>query len=228
MRLKPRPHKITYLFLFLFIGILSSAQDQTIDSLKTVSSRLKDSPEKVQVLLAISKASLNSSLEDAVGYANTAKDLSIKIKYDAGLANAYRFLGAAYKKQGKFPETIDAYTASQEIFTRMGDLVGQSLIQNNFGSLYGDQGQETKALEYFFQSLKLGEKENDNMRIVTALSNIGGIYLNKPNTYDKALEYFLRAAPIAVQLKDNTIIGTVNVNIGEAYMNQDKFDSALI
>ena len=109
----------------------------------------------------------------------------------------------------------------------MNDLAGQSRILNNFGSLYGDQGQETKGLEYYFQALKLGEQANDKSRIVTTLSNIGNIYLNKPNTYDKALEYFLRALPLAKEIKDYDIIGTVTVNIGEAYMNQSKFDSAL-
>jgi len=227
MSLKSELGKATFLLLFFFMHIVSSGQDQTIDSLKNVSSGLPDSPEKVQVLLAISQNYLNSSLKDAVDFANAAKDLSLKIKYDAGLANSYRFLGATYKKQGKFPETLDAYTASLEIFTRMGDLVGQSLILNNFGSLYGDQGQETKGLEYYFQSLKLGEQANDNKRIVTTLSNIGNIYLNKPNTYDKALEYFLRALPLANQLNDNAIIGTVNVNIGEVYMNINNYDSAL-
>src|SRR5438128_5135016 len=97
----------------------------------------------------------------------------------------------------------------------MKDLASQSRVLNNFGALYADQGQETKSLEYYFEALKLGEQANDTSRIVTTLSNIGNIYLNKPNTYDKALEYFLRALPLAEKIRDYNIIGTVTVNMGE-------------
>jgi len=227
MSFKLRPGKATFLFLFFLIGRSVFAQDQMIDSLKNVLSRLHDSPEKVQVLLAISQNYLNTSIEDAVGNATAAKDLAGKLGYNEGLGDAFRLLGVYFKKWGKYRESLDAYTSSLEIYKNIKDLASQSRILNNFGSLYADQGQETKALEYYFQALKLGEEAKNDYRIVTALSNIAVIYLNKSNTYDKALEYLYRALPIAVGLKDYQIIGSVNVNIGELYMNETKYDSAL-
>ena len=221
------PAKTTLFLLLFFKSILAFAEDPTIDSLKDVVSGLKDSPEKVQALLQLSQEYLNTSLTDALNYATAAKDMSIKINYDEGLANSYRFLGNYYKKLGQYPETIDAYNLSLEIFTKMHDLVGQSIVLNNFGTLYEEQAQETKALEYYFQALKLGEQAIDKKRIVTTLNNIGNLYLNKPKTYDKALEYFLRALPLARELNDDVIIGTITVNIGEVYMNESKYDSAI-
>jgi class 3 adenylate cyclase len=105
--------------------------------------------------------------------------------------------------------------------------VRQSIVLNKFGTLYEEQAQETKALEYYFLALKLGEQAIDKKRIVTTLNNIGNLYLNKPKTYDKALEYFLRALPLARELNDDVIIGTITVNIGEVYMNESKYDSAI-
>ncbi len=226
--MKLGPGKTSFLLFFFLMPFVSPCQDPTIDSLKNVLPGLKDSPEKVKALLELGQNYLNTSIEDAVGYATEAKDLAGKISSDAGLADSYRVLGVFYKKWGKYRESLDAYTSSLEIYKKMNDLAGQSRILNNFGSLYGDQGQETKGLEYYFQALKLGEQANDTPRIVTTLNNIGNIYLNKPNTYDKALEYFLRALPLANKIKDYDIIGTVTVNIGELYMNQSKYDSALI
>jgi len=225
--MKLRYGKPTFLFLFFFIGLQAFGQDQTIDSLKNVVSKLQNSPEKVQVLLEIGQNYLNTSIEDAVSNATAARDLAAKLGYNEGLGDAYRLLGVYYKKWGKYREALDAYTSSLEIYKKIKDLGSQSRILNNFGSLYADQGQETKALEYYFQALKLGEEAKNNYRIVTALSNIAVIYLNKSNTYDKALEYLLRALPIAIGLKDYQIIGSVNVNIGELYMNESKYDSAL-
>ena len=219
--------RTTLFILLFFITGVAFGQDPTIDSLKNVLSRLKDSPEKVQVQLALSQNYLNYSIEDAVSNATAAKDLANKLEYNEGLGDAYRLLGVYYKKWGKYRESLDAYTASLEIYKNIKDLGSQSRILNNFGSLYADQGQETKALEYYFQALKLGEDAKNNYRIVTALSNIAVIYLNKSNTYDKALEYLYRALPIADGLKDYQIIGSVNVNIGELFMNENKYDSAI-
>ena len=219
--------RTTLFILLFFITGVAFGQDPTIDSLKNVLSRLKDSPEKVQVQLALSQNYLNYSIEDAVSNATAAKDLANRLEYNEGLGDAYRLLGVYYKKWGKYRESLDAYTASLEIYKNIKDLGSQSRILNNFGSLYADQGQETKALEYYFQALKLGEDAKNNYRIVTALSNIAVIYLNKSNTYDKALEYLYRALPIADGLKDYQIIGSVNVNIGELFMNENKYDSAI-
>ena len=79
MSFKLRPSKATFLFLFFLIGRSLFAQDQTVDSLKNVLSGLKESPERVQVLLAISQNYLNTSIEDAVSNATAAKDLATKL-----------------------------------------------------------------------------------------------------------------------------------------------------
>jgi class 3 adenylate cyclase len=226
-----RSRRITLLLVLLFINICSFEQDETVDSLKTVLSSLGDSPQKVDLLLQLSQEYQSTSLTDAVAYADSARDLAARLSYRQGVGNSYRFLGNYYKRLGKYPESIDAYSQGLEVFTETKDLVGQSIMLNNFGSLYTAQGQEAKALDYYFKALKLGEEAKDNKRIVTTLSNIGNIYLNNGATnkkaLEKALEYFLRALPIANELKDDQIIGTVTVNIGEVYMNDDKYDSAL-
>jgi Tfp pilus assembly protein PilF len=134
------PAKTTLFFLLFFKSLLAFAEDPTIDSLKNVLSKLQDSPEKVQTLLELGQNYLNTSIEDAVAYATAAKDLSGKIGYDKGLADAYRLLGVYYKKWGKYRESLGAYTWSLDIYRKMKDLAGQSRILNNLGSLYA-QGQ---------------------------------------------------------------------------------------
>jgi len=222
------PARTTLFLLLFFKSIFVFAEDPTVDSLKNVLSTLPDSVKKVEVLLELSQAYENSSLGDAITYVNSARALSLKLNYDEGVANSFRFLGKYYKKLGKYPESLDAFSASLEIFKKKNDLIGQSIILNNMGSLYQDQGQETKALEYYFQALKLGEKAQNKTRIVVALGNIGVVYMNKANTYDKALEYLLRSLPLARELNDDYVIGAVTVNIGEVYMNKNVDDSALI
>src|SRR5262249_20748661 len=118
------PAKTTLFLLFVFKSLLAFAGDPTIDSLKNVLSRLKDSPEKVQTLLAVGQNYLNTSIEDAVAYATAAKDLSVKMGYDDGLADSYRVLGVFYKKWGKYRESLDAYTLSLDIYKKLKNLPG--------------------------------------------------------------------------------------------------------
>jgi tetratricopeptide (TPR) repeat protein len=193
-----RSRRITLLLVLLFINICSFEQDETVDSLKTVLSSLGDSPQKVDLLLQLSQEYQSTSLTDAVAYADSARDLAAKLSYQQGVGNSYRFLGNYYKRLGKYPESIDAYSQGLEVFTETKDLVGQSIMLNNFGSLYTAQGQEAKALDYYFKALKLGEEAKDNKRIVTTLSNIGNIYLNNGATNKKALEKALEYFPACI------------------------------
>src|SRR5438045_987850 len=133
--------KTSLLLFFIIISILAFGQDQTIDSLKSAMSKLQESPEKVQMLLRISRNYQSTSLKDAVDYATLARDLSVKIKYDEGIGNSYSLLGNCYKRLGKYSESLDAYSAGLDVFIKMKNLVGQSIILNNFESLYANQGQ---------------------------------------------------------------------------------------
>src|SRR5215467_9295532 len=226
--------KTSIFLLTMMAYAYAFGQEQAIDSFRNVVEKLQNSSQKIQAvqkLLQISQNYQNTSLKDAIDYATLAKEISLNMNYDEGLGSSYRFLGNYYKKLGKYPESIDAYSDGLEVFTRTKDLVGQSIIFNNFGTIYSDQGQESKALDYYSQALKLGEQAKDKKRVVTTLSNIGNTYLNSAaankKALGKALEYFSRALPIARELKDDQITGTVTVNIGEVYMNQNKNDSAL-
>ena len=189
-------HKTLLFMLTFLVSVSALCQNQTIDSIKNVVEKLENSSQKIQAvqkLLEISQNYQNTSLKDAIDYATLAKDISLKINYDEGLGSSYRFLGNYYKKLGKYPESIDAWLDGLEIFTRMKDLVGQSIIYNNIGGMYSDQGQEAKALDYYSQALKLGEQAKDKKRVVTTLSNIGNTYLNSAAANKKALGIHLRA-----------------------------------
>src|SRR5689334_9429180 len=106
MHFSGRPKATLFLLLF-FKSILAFAEDPTIDSLKNVLSTLPDAIKKADVMLELSQAYENSSLGDAINYVNLAKNLSLKLNYDEGVANSYRYLGKYYKKLGKYPETLD-------------------------------------------------------------------------------------------------------------------------
>ncbi len=122
---------------------------------------------------------------------------------------------------------MENYNRSLDVFTSLNDKIGISNLLSNIGVVYKDQGNDTKALEYFFNSLRNAEPTGDNLRITTALNNIGSVYQHKNGTYDRALEYYLKALPRSQKLGDLELYGAITGNIGEIYLQRKIEDSAL-
>ena len=101
-------------------------------------------------------------------------------------------------------------------------------MYSNIGNVYYNQGEDSKALEYFLQSLKISEEINDTLRTTTALINIGAVFANKSITYPQALKYLGRALPLSLAIDDLTTYGTACVNIGEIWLNSNEYDSAQV
>ena len=62
-----------------------------------------------------------------------------------------------------------------EIFRKMNDLVGNQPFLTIWEAYMVTRRRKLKALEYYFQALKLAEKAQDKTRIVMTLGNIGYI-----------------------------------------------------
>lgn len=218
------------ILLFAFaIGFssVSFAGDKITDSLKAVLKKSKEDTSKVNTLIALSKAYVNSSPEDALLYGTQAKDLAQQLKFVSGEAYALKYIGIYYYNIAKNVETLDNWLKSLNLFRSINDKLGISNMLNNIGSLYYNQADDAKALEYYLQSLQISEELGDKLRIATALQNIGNNYLRKKATQPKALQYLLRALPLSEELKNHDAMVTINTNLGEVYLTMDKSDSAL-
>ena len=83
------------------------------------------------------------------------------------------------------------------IFQKINDIEGIASILNNLGTIYWNQGNQAKALEYFKPALEAGEKSGNYLRMATTLQNIGLIYMEKKATYNESLKYFNKALALA-------------------------------
>lgn len=215
--------------LLLCVLLFSSVEGQdAADSLKNLLDRhTAGDAERVDLLLELHKNYLNGSLEDCQRYALEAKELAEEIKYEKGLALAYKSLGLCHGRSGNYPEALTNWNQSLDIFIAIGDVDGQSNIYNNIGAVYYNVGDFVKALQFYFMSLKAAEQTGNKLRIATALGNIGAAYFDNPVTMDKALPYYLDAVKFSEEDGDQEAIGFISVNIGEIYFKQDKLEDAL-
>jgi len=171
-----------------------------------------------------SKSLVGTDSSKAISLALQAKEIAVEIEYPKGEAYALKNLGLVYFMKAKYPETLDYWNPSLQIFENIKDDVGISNMLSNIGAVYLTQGADTKALEYMLKSLQLAEKIGDTLRMYTALSNIGGIYYNKKDPV--ALNYLLKAIPLVESMdrKDDYVV--ITGNIGEIYSDKKDHQKA--
>ncbi|MDN3654627.1 adenylate/guanylate cyclase domain-containing protein [Ferruginibacter paludis] len=180
----------------------------------------------VNLLLQQSKERFSDDPVKAISLATQAKDLSEKIEFVKGKANALKNIGVGNYFLGKLPEAIVYWNESLQLFESLKEDIGVSNVLNNIAAAYDDLGDNEKALEYSLRSLTIAEKSADNYRILAALNTVASIYYEKKATWDKALNYLLKALPLAEQVGDKDGIGVTSGNIGEIYFYKNDFEKS--
>ncbi len=212
--------------IFSFAAV---AQDGEADSLKTLIEKGSDDTIKVNHLIALSKIYVRNSPENALNFTTLALRLSKRLNYKRGEALALKFAGIANFTKSNYLESINNWEQAKAIFDSLNDKAGVANIQSNIGNVYMNQGDDNKALEYFFSALKTGEEINDSLRMCSSLNNIAVVYQNKRNTWSKARSFYLRSLTIAELINEKAVFAASTTGLGEYYMNRDSLslDSAV-
>ena len=105
------------------------------------------------------------------------------------------------------------------------DHLWKALILNNIGIIYQNQGNYSRALEYYGKALKLDEQFHVLQQKGHTLNNIGLIYQELGN-YTKALEYYEKNLQISEQPEFLSSKSISLNNIGEILRYQGKFIEA--
>jgi signal transduction histidine kinase/Tfp pilus assembly protein PilF len=161
-----------------------------------------------------------SYLDEAIRIANLSQD-------NKGLAYAYNIKGRLFAQQGKLQEAMQIFEIALNQFRSIGDKTGEANVLSNLGSIYYRMGNNKKALEHHFQSLKISEEIGNTLRIATSYNNIGTVYQQAEATIDDALNSYKKALEGFTKIDNQPGMATVAMNIGEIYFLESKLDSAI-
>lgn len=217
---------IVVLVLFFSIDMVSAQQNSWMDTIPELKGITEDSA-RVDMLIELSKACFRSTPQKAIDYAEAAKGIAESIDYTKGVALALKYVGMGYYIQADWMDVILAWKQSAAEFEKIDDKVGISNMLNNLGAINNNEGDDTKALELFLESLKISEEIGDTLRISSALINIGLVYLKNTATHDKAEEILSRALKLCQAIDYPNGIGTAAVNLGGIFYQRDEFEKAL-
>ena len=215
---------IFFLLPFYYDGF--AQQTQTGKALN-FSRNEKNDTSRVNQLIHLCDSIFRSKPVDAISYANEALNLATRLHFTKGEAFALKYIGLGYYVQAEYVKAANFLNQSLEKYESIDYKPGIANILNNLGSIFNNEGDDSKALELYLKSLKISEEIKDSIKEITALVNIGLIYSKKQFTIEKAEGYYKKALLKSEGMKYPYGIGTAAVNLGELYFSKGDYATAL-
>lgn len=199
-----------------------------IDLLITyASSRLKED-NFLALLLLLSNASL--TLGDFTTSVNICDKLITHSINNPLLnhisANAYLIKGEIFSRQANWEMSFSNIEEARNIFTSINDNTGIAKCENLSGTIYGDLGDLTNAVEHFESALSI-VNEQDNYAFTGKIEINLGIVNTIQGKYDMAVSYFRRAMINFEKISELKRISEIHHNLGMVYTKKNDFKSAL-
>jgi len=159
-------------------------------------------------------------------YSLRALHLSEKINYKKGIGTARYSLGNLEIIRGNYEKSLVQFTLSARIFQELNDTKKTPKILNAIGCVYMRKYKYKEALQNFFQSLSMEEKNKNSGGAADNMLNIGATFF-KMEDFVRAKYYFRQALQLYIQMKYYSRINTVLSNLGGVCSGQGCSDSAL-
>jgi len=96
----------------------------------------------------------------------------------------------------------------------------------NLGRLYGDKGENVKALQHYQKALKTAENTNDRESLAHVLKNIGVLYVSWKKL-DEAFRYYEKSEQLAKSIGNNELVADCQNNKGIVYEQKKEYPKAL-
>ncbi len=147
---------------------------------------------------------------------------------DTGIiGKAYVLSMLASEYQTSNPDTAFLFgQKSYKIAMKNNDRDGIARAASVIGTVYLDEGNYSKALEYFIQKLKIDETRNDPELLTISIMLIAGVY-HKQGDYNKAFKYSFQADSIIDKYKITNLKLYNLFNMGDMYEKAGKLTTAL-
>ncbi len=222
--------RIYFLIIFFAFSCFTvRAQSTVIDSIKNVANRGATDSIKVGALNILAfKSTFTDSLE-ATKYLAKAEKISRKLKGKYSYTEMIMMRGILMDVHGNGDSAKFYFTKSKELSKKYGFGKLETRSTNNLGMYLWNKGFYDKALERFFEAMKLNDNlpEAERSDNSVYLSNIGLIY-QEMDLFEKALVYHKKALNIRIK---NKAIGAQAIsydNIGICYNALERFNEAIV
>ena len=167
----------------------------------------REDTNRVNLMLRLSKEYQGQSLDSMQALAERALQLSQKLRFDKGEADALVAVAYACIYQGQVGKALQYLQKADPIYEKIRNGRGRILVANAQAIIYTRAGKYDTALDYFNKILVIAEPIHADDHIGKTLVSIGTIYAEMGN-FPEAVNYFLKGLKVQERIndKDNVLI----------------------
>lgn len=163
--------------------------------------------------------------DSTIYYCQQAYDLGVAIKIKKDLAKPLSFIGLARKFNDDYVGAFQSHTRAIEVAQQQGDSIQLGYCYNNFGRLFYDQGDISRAYDTFLKSKEVFEAIKDQTGLSYVYRSLSDLYKSQ-NDYPKALDMSMKALGIRQSLADPRAIISSMMELGSLYAEmKNKIDA---
>ena len=141
------------------------------------------------------------------------------------IANELTELAGSSIRSNPFnPDIDEMLKEALGTYTLNNDFKNIAFVNNEYGNMHQNRGNNPVALEYFITSSEIKETHKDNTNLDVTYNNIGAIY-NTLGQKDSSLTYFRKAVDIAVTEGSNNL-SSYYYNLGSHFGLMGQLDSS--
>jgi signal transduction histidine kinase len=220
-----RLNSILFLSILLAHFGVTGQNQHEIDSIKALNLIEDDKEILADNMNNLADLYSKNNIDSAYSYARRALNISNKIGYKYGEADAYYLLSYYDDRAGKLEEAIKNMQHAIKLYSEIPDSSYLVACFNNLGVLYSYGTDQKTSLEYFIKAMNLAEELNETFALSEAYNNIGSFY-EYLGEYVSALKYYNKS--LEVDLKNNSEhnIALSYITVGNIYLKLQRLDNA--
>jgi len=209
--------------LLWLLPFAAPAQNKIADSLLKILPAAKTDTQRIKIYNKLSERFMNSHTDKGLAYANQALNLSQKVKYLKGEADAYYNRGQIQVNILKSDSAKMDYEKAIAIYKKINDQEGLAEIYTDYGILLRVQGRGSDAIVYFQQAADLYEKVNNLQGSSETLVLLANNY-NQLHLFNKALDMYQKSYELRVKIHKTVMAAQSLAGIGLTYRNKQIYE----
>lgn len=222
--------RLCLIYSFLLLSVPAFSQKTKADSLSKLLAVEKTDTNKVSLMWELARVMSVYNPDTAITLSYNALTLARQIDYTEGESRALGILASTFRKIGNYPRSLDLNIEKLKLEEKRKHPLNLARALINIGTVYREQGEYRKALEYYSQADSVIRLYNlEDLKYYITL-NIGDAY-NLLNKSDSAFSYFSKSLELARVFHETDLIGdfigTSMTGLGHSYLKLGSYQNSL-
>lgn len=194
--------------------------------LKAKLEAMADGPAKADLLNRLAVELREKDPRGAIELCDRALELSSRLDYPRGLAEAFRTRGNCYLLVSEQARAMDDEREALRLFQEMGDDAKALRVANIMGNIHRRNGDLPAAASAYREVLERAVAAHDRLMQASALNNLGNVHYAM-NLEDRATEYYQQALALFQELGEVQYATMTLINLSSIYRTGGQPQKAL-